>query len=351
MAKNRKKKSQIADEGGDIAAKSNTKEPVTNKKPEKGKPAAKSKDDTPDSNSSTSTGCSIPFGKIFLFTSILTLVLAIAIPFFAPNQLPSTITPKFKVIPPEPYPSSKSEEVVTEPSVEDLDYLDEEEDEEVDDDDKPLSLEENLGKIKLVAAPKKKLNFSPHKKKLEEEVKEEEDDDEGDDGGDDDEEDEEDVNELLQKNIKIQKQSSYKAQAIRQKIPNQEAAKDEGFVEVSEGVMKKVIVEGVGNPPSKGDFVSLHCVGYMDDTEPPTQFWNTKELGQRIFTFAVGKKQVIKGWDESVATMKLSEISHVKISAQKAYGKYGFEAWGIPPDVDLLMEFEVMDIKRRRSTD
>ena len=67
------------------------------------------------------------------------------------------------------------------------------------------------------------------------------------------------------------------------------------FVEVSEGVMKKVIVEGVGNPPSKGDFVSLHCVGYMDDTEPPTQFWNTKELGQRIFTFAVGKKQVIKG--------------------------------------------------------
>jgi len=349
MAKNRKKKSQIADEGGDNAAKSNAKEPVTNKKPQKEKPAAKSKDDTPDSNTSTAAGCSIPFGKIFLFTSILTLVLAIAIPFFAPNQLPSTITPKFKVIPPEPYPSSKSEEVVTEPSVEDLDSLDEEEDENDDDDDKPLSLEENLGKIKLVAAPKKKLNFSPHKKKLEEEVKEEEDID--DDDGEDDDEDEEDVNELLQKNIKIQKQSSYKAQAIRQKIPNQEAAKDEGFVEVSEGVMKKVIVEGVGNPPSKGDFVSLHCVGYMDDTEPPTQFWNTKELGQRIFTFAVGKKQVIKGWDESVATMKLSEISHVKISAQKAYGKYGFEAWGIPPDVDLLMEFEVMDIKRRRSTD
>ena len=40
--------------------------------------------------------------------------------------------------------------------------------------------------------------------------------------------DETDVNELLQKNIRIQKQSSYKAQAIRQKIPNQEAAEDEG---------------------------------------------------------------------------------------------------------------------------
>ena len=92
--------------------------------------------------------------------------------------------PKFKVIPPDPIPPSKSEEVVTGPSVEDLDYSDEDEIDEDDDNDKPLSLEENLEKIKLVAAPKKKLNFSPHKKKVEEEVNDE------DDGEDDDDEDE-----------------------------------------------------------------------------------------------------------------------------------------------------------------
>merc|ERR1712193_115003 len=122
MAKNRKKKSQNTEEvsKGDDEAKSNAKEAVTNKKSQKEKPVAKSKDDVSDSNISTSTGFSIPFGKIFLFTSILTLVLAITIPFFAGNQLPSTITPKFKVIPPDPIPPSKSEEAVTEPSAEDL---------------------------------------------------------------------------------------------------------------------------------------------------------------------------------------------------------------------------------------
>jgi len=117
------------------------------------------------------------------------------------------------------------------------------------------------------------------------------------------------------------------------------------FSRVSEGVWKKVIKKGFGRHPKKGDQVSLHCVGYID-SEPRRKFWDTHELGQRKFSFKVDKKQVIKGFDEAAISMKLYEISSFKIDSKKAYGKFGFDAWEIPPNSDLLMEFELINIKR-----
>lgn len=38
----------------------------------------------------------------------------------------------------------------------------------------------------------------------------------------------------------------------------------------------------------------------------------------------------ISGWDEGALSMKLGEQSRIKIAAEKAYGKFGFEAWGYP---------------------
>uniref|UniRef100_H2XPT9 peptidylprolyl isomerase n=2 Tax=Ciona intestinalis TaxID=7719 RepID=H2XPT9_CIOIN len=111
--------------------------------------------------------------------------------------------------------------------------------------------------------------------------------------------------------------------------------------------MKMVLDKGSGSLPRPGDVISMHCVGYLDEN-PPVQFWSTRELGQRIFSFAVGKKQVIKGWDEGAASMKLREKSRLKIEAKKAYGVFGFEAWGIPPNCDIILELEVVSIRRMR---
>jgi len=117
------------------------------------------------------------------------------------------------------------------------------------------------------------------------------------------------------------------------------------FSQISEGVWKRMVKKGFGRHPKKGDQVSLHCVGYID-SNPRRKFWDTHELGQRKFSFKVEEKQVIKGFDEAAISMKLSEVSFFKIDSKKAYGKFGFEAWEIPPNSDLFMEFEVVNIKR-----
>ncbi|XP_077967724.1 uncharacterized protein LOC144421960 isoform X2 [Styela clava] len=103
---------------------------------------------------------------------------------------------------------------------------------------------------------------------------------------------------------------------------------EEGYIFVSPGVTKKVIKKGRGKNIVIGDVVTIHCVGYLD-TNPPKKFWSTKDAAQKPFTFAVGKRQVIKGWDEGARSMRLWEFSRIKIEAKKAYGKYGFEAWGL----------------------
>ena len=66
------------------------------------------------------------------------------------------------------------------------------------------------------------------------------------------------------------------------------------YVPISDGLKKHILREGYGNIARKGEQVTLHCMGFLDIT-PPKMFWNTKELGQRPFSFIVGKKQVIKG--------------------------------------------------------
>ena len=66
------------------------------------------------------------------------------------------------------------------------------------------------------------------------------------------------------------------------------------YFAITDGVKKYVLKEGYGGLPEKGDRVTLNCMGYID-TKPPKLFWNTKELGQRPFSFHVGERQVIKG--------------------------------------------------------
>jgi peptidylprolyl isomerase len=43
-------------------------------------------------------------------------------------------------------------------------------------------------------------------------------------------------------------------------------------------------------------------------------FWSTKDKGQQPFIFTIGKKEVIKGWDEGVLTMHLGEIARIHCS-------------------------------------
>jgi FKBP-type peptidyl-prolyl cis-trans isomerase len=97
---------------------------------------------------------------------------------------------------------------------------------------------------------------------------------------------------------------------------------------------------GTGKSPTTGQSVSVHYVGTLTDGK---KFDSSRDRGQP-FTFKLGVGQVIKGWDEGVATMKVGGISKLTIPAALGYGTRG--AGGvIPPNATLVFEVELLAIK------
>ena len=99
---------------------------------------------------------------------------------------------------------------------------------------------------------------------------------------------------------------------------------------------KTIIQEGNGGSPPVGSKVSVHYTGTFPDGR---KFDSSVDRGQH-FQFQLGAGQVIKGWDECVATMKVGEKCKVVLPPELAYGSRG--AGGvIPPNATLHFEIEL----------
>ncbi|KAH9582092.1 FKBP-type peptidyl-prolyl cis-trans isomerase domain [Trypanosoma melophagium] len=107
------------------------------------------------------------------------------------------------------------------------------------------------------------------------------------------------------------------------------------------GVDRKVLHEGNGVKPKKGDEVTVHCTGYI--AEGRKKFWSTLD-DNKEFSFRVGLGQVIRGWDEGVLQMSIGEKAELTLSSDYAYGERGFPAWGINPNAALIFEIQLLKI-------
>ena len=115
--------------------------------------------------------------------------------------------------------------------------------------------------------------------------------------------------------------------------------KPEGDVPFELGVDDLVV--GEGDEATKGKKVTVHYVGVAFSTgEEFDASWNRG----RPFEFKLGKGQVIPGWDQGVAGMRVGGRRRITIPPQLAYGKRG--AGGvIGPDETLVFVVDLIGVR------
>jgi peptidylprolyl isomerase len=105
-------------------------------------------------------------------------------------------------------------------------------------------------------------------------------------------------------------------------------------------LVTKELIKGTGLEAKPGQSVTVNYVGvlYHGGKEFDAS-WKRSEP----FTFALGKGQVIKGWDQGVAGMKVGGRRMLIIPAELGYGKTGSPPV-IPPNASLVFVVDLLGV-------
>lgn len=97
---------------------------------------------------------------------------------------------------------------------------------------------------------------------------------------------------------------------------------------------------GTGAEAKPGHTVSVHYVGTLTDG---SKFDSSRDRG-RPFEFKLGAGQVIRGWDQGVAGMKVGQLRKLTIPSDLGYGARGFPPV-IPANATLVFGVELLGVR------
>lgn len=110
-------------------------------------------------------------------------------------------------------------------------------------------------------------------------------------------------------------------------------------ITTTSGLTYSDLETGSGTEAAHGHGVQVHYTGWLENG---TKFDSSHDHGAP-FTFELGGQQVISGWDEGVAGMKVGGKRRLVIPPQLGYGARG--AGGvIPPNATLIFEVELLAV-------
>jgi len=108
----------------------------------------------------------------------------------------------------------------------------------------------------------------------------------------------------------------------------------------ADGLQYWDIKVGTGPGATAGQTVKVHYTGWLTNGK---KFDSSVDRGEP-FTFPLGGGQVIKGWDEGVAGMKVGGKRQLRIPPQLGYGDRG--AGGvIPANATLIFDVELLGVR------
>ena len=103
---------------------------------------------------------------------------------------------------------------------------------------------------------------------------------------------------------------------------------------------------GTGPSPKPGQTCAMNYTGWLYvNGKKGTKFDSNLDHGSAPFEFPIGRHQVIAGWDEGVASMKVGGKRTLIIPPELAYGPAGAGAGLIPPNATLIFDVELVAVK------
>ncbi len=104
---------------------------------------------------------------------------------------------------------------------------------------------------------------------------------------------------------------------------------------------------GTGAAAASGKEVSVHYTGWLYDAKTADhhgkKFDSSRDRGEP-FSFKLGARQVISGWDMGVAGMKVGGTRTLIIPSDLGYGSRG-AGGAIPPNATLVFDVELLGVK------
>ena len=107
-----------------------------------------------------------------------------------------------------------------------------------------------------------------------------------------------------------------------------------GFLEIED------LSVGTGVEAISGDKVTVHYTGWLIDG---TKFDSSLDRGQP-FSFQIGARQVIEGWDRGLRGMQVGGVRKLTIPPELAYGDRAVGGGLIPANSTLVFEIRLLKI-------
>ena len=122
-------------------------------------------------------------------------------------------------------------------------------------------------------------------------------------------------------------------------------AADNQVTEMPDGLKYTDTKIGDGATAKAGNKVTVNYTGWLNENGAKGKKFDSSLDRNQPFQFTLGAHQVIPGWDEGVAGMKVGGKRTLIIPPELGYGTRGAGGGAIPPNATLIFDVDLLQVQ------